>query len=116
MRLLIDERCSALLERSFRAAGADVVSVRSIAPGAADIDVMAIAFANERILVTHDYDLPELAVLKKAPCLGVVLIAYTASVTAEEVARSIALVFEHAGRIIGHVCIIEGERVRFRAL
>jgi len=75
MRFLANENLPAAAVTALRSAGHDVVWVRIVPPGTGDLDVLARAAREERILLTFDKDFGELA--KPSPLLstcGVVLL------------------------------------------
>ena len=59
-RLLADENIPAKAILAFRVAGLDVVSIREHAPGITDEEVLRLAVAQGRVLVTFDRDFGEL--------------------------------------------------------
>ena len=59
MRLLLDENLSIVTARLLAEAGHDVESVAIVAMGAPDADVIALARAADRVLVTFDSDIGE---------------------------------------------------------
>jgi predicted nuclease of predicted toxin-antitoxin system len=61
MRLLADENFPSAGVEALNAAGADIVSVRSAAPGLSDSEVLAWAVREQRVLLTFDKDFGELA-------------------------------------------------------
>ena len=61
MRFLANENFPDAAVKALEAGGHDVVWVRTVAPGAADPDVLALAVREERILLTFDKDFGELA-------------------------------------------------------
>ena len=61
MRFLADENLPGRLVAALRAAGHDVAWVRTEAPGSDDRTVLAMAAAEQRVLVTFDKDFGELA-------------------------------------------------------
>ncbi|WP_113888926.1 DUF5615 family PIN-like protein [Roseiarcus fermentans] len=58
-RFLADENVSRLVIERISATGHDVVSVATTSPGASDSDLLALAIAENRILVTEDRDFGE---------------------------------------------------------
>ena len=60
VRLLADENIPAQGIEELRVAGIDVLSVREHAPGIADEEVLRLAVAQSRVLVTFDRDYGEL--------------------------------------------------------
>ena len=59
-RPLADENIPAGAIDAFRDAGCDVLSIREIAPGIADAEVLRLAVNQSRLLVTFDRDYGEL--------------------------------------------------------
>jgi predicted nuclease of predicted toxin-antitoxin system len=62
MRLLADENLPEQMVERLVAAGHDVARMRDRRPGAPDDDVLAMALAERRLLVTRDLDFGELVV------------------------------------------------------
>ena len=61
MRFLADENIPGDAVTELEAAGHDIVWVRTMAPGSKDEDILALAVREERIILTFDKDLGELA-------------------------------------------------------
>jgi hypothetical protein len=61
VRLLADENFPGDTVRELRAAGHDVVWVRTAAPGASDSEVVRLANSEARLILTFDKDFGELA-------------------------------------------------------
>ena len=76
MRLLADENLPESMVEALLAAGHDVVRIRDRGPGMPDDDVLALAFAEHRLLVTRDLDFGELVVRAGRPTAGVVILRY----------------------------------------
>ena len=74
MRFLLDESADLPLRAHLRAGGHDATAIAHDYPGAlADEDVLAIAVAEDRILITNDRDFGELAFRRQLPHRGVIL-------------------------------------------
>jgi len=75
IRFLADENIAADVIVVLRAGGADVVSVADRGlRGHGDADVLAAAVAEGRAVLTQDMGFGRLAILRGAPCLGLVLV------------------------------------------
>lgn len=61
MRFLADENLPGLVVAALRERGQDVLWIKESMPGAADLVVLALAQAEERVVVTQDTDFGELA-------------------------------------------------------
>ena len=65
MHLLADENISQRVIDRLRAIGAGVVAVRETDPGASDDEVLALASAQGRTLITEDRDFGEMVVRRQ---------------------------------------------------
>ena len=73
-RFILDESADLPLRTHLRAGGHDVTAIAHDYPGAlADEDVLAIAVAEDRILITNDRDFGELVFRRQLPHRGVIL-------------------------------------------
>lgn len=116
MRLLADECCHADLVQLLRDAGHDVLSIAEAQPSIGDRDVLEMAAATERVLVTDDKDFGELAVMRQQPCRGVVLLRTHSIDPAFEAKRIADLIAAHGPELSGMFCVIEESRFRVRTL
>ncbi len=115
MRFLANENFPATAVSELRSLGHDVASVRSLAPGADDRDVLAWAAREQRILLTFDKDFGELAKAARLPeACGIVLFR-TPMPKPADLGELAVLV---AGRAdwAGHFSVIEAGRIRMRPL
>lgn len=116
MRFLVDECCPRAVADALRAAGHDVIYVAETQASASDADLAAVATAEERIIVTQDYDFGEMAVRERTFGAGVLLIACQTLPIAERAARVAEVVRSATDQLRGNLVIIEARRVRRRAL
>ena len=73
MKFLLDECAgSGRLRRMLAGLGHDACAASEIAPGASDEDLLALAYNEQRVLVTHDKDLGELVYRRGLPHLCVI--------------------------------------------
>ena len=111
LRLLVDECLGRDLVRHLRDGGHDVVWIKEAAANASDRDVMTMGLADERIVVTDDYDFGDLVFREGMLAIGVDIIASDMSAEATKVRNS--LVAERLSRMSedlrGYVTIIEPE-------
>ena len=118
MRFLIDECLSRHLVDHLRRAGHDVVWAQDVCRGQADEDVLALATAADRIVMSEDRDYGELTVRLKRPAVGIVIAAIgefegPLDAIAEHVTRTIDGLGDSC---IGSLTVIEPGRVRQRSL
>lgn len=116
MRLLADENIPGDAVSALRAAGHDVVWIRTDAPGSTDEDVLARAQGERRILVTFDKDFGELAWRARLPAdCGVVLLRLPMS-SPEGVSQVTVTVINSRSDWAGHFSVVESQRIRMRPL
>jgi predicted nuclease of predicted toxin-antitoxin system len=116
MRLLANENFPGDAVEALRALGHDVAWIRTDAPGSTDIDVMARASRDDRILVTLDKDFGELAFRNQLEtCSGIVLLRVFPPIPARVTALA-TQVFE-SGRDFSRLFVVaEVGRIRERPL
>ncbi|HEX6860567.1 MAG TPA: DUF5615 family PIN-like protein [Caulobacteraceae bacterium] len=116
MRLLVDECCPRAVTEALRAAGHDVLYVAESHASVTDAHVAALAAAEDRIIVTQDYDFSEMAVRDGAIKGGVVLIACPSLSIFERAVRVTEVVAATGEELRGNLVIVEMRRVRRRPL
>jgi hypothetical protein len=116
MRFLANENFPGDAVIELRAAGHDVVWVRTTAPGSSDEEVVAWAVREERILLSFDKDFGELAWRGGLPeSAGIVLFRLPMPMAIEAGAVLAARIGER-NDWAGHFSVIEPGRVRMRPL
>ena len=116
MRFLANENFPADAVESLRAHGYDIAWIRTDAPGSSDLDVLARAQTENRILITFDKDFGELAFrsLASASC-GIVLFRIPAPSSAY-VARTAVIALNSRTDWAGHFSVVDERRIRMRPL
>ena len=115
-RLLADENIAASLVRALREDGFDVSYVAELADGITDDEVLELAKAEARLLLTEDKDFGELVFRMKRSPPGVLLLRLPLSQRAQARGRVQAVLHLHGDRLSDHFTVVEPERVRFRLL
>jgi predicted nuclease of predicted toxin-antitoxin system len=116
MRFLADENFPGDAVTALRAAGHDVLWIRTDAPGITDQDVLARSFEDARVLLTFDKDFGELAWRSGLPAsCGIVLFRLPA-LGPSAVGRVIADVLLARDDWPGHFSVVEPGRIRVRVL
>src|ERR1039457_143470 len=82
MRFLADESCDFAAVRALRGEGHDVLAVSEFQQRSVDKEVVELALAESRILLTEDKDFGWLAFVAHAESPGVILIRFPASARA----------------------------------
>jgi predicted nuclease of predicted toxin-antitoxin system len=116
VRILADENFPGDAVLALRERGHDVAWIRSDAPGSSDLQVIARAQAEGRVLVTFDKDFGELVFRSGLPASsGVVLFRVTASSPAY-IARVAVAALESRTDWAGHFAVVEDDRIRMTPL
>jgi hypothetical protein len=116
MRFLANENFPGPAVAALKAAGHDVVWVRTAKPGATDWDVLAWAVREERILLTFDKEFGELASRSVLPAkCGVVLLRTPMPKPGDNGQRLAGLIMAR-NDWPGYFSVIEPGRVRMRPL
>ncbi len=113
---LSDECFSGPLLRAMRQANFDVIRSADIAPAASDEQVLGIAFAQNRVLLTEDNDFGDLVVRFGYPNHGVVRVALKSLDKSAQARRLIAALNDLGDKVSGALVTIEPNRTRVRAL
>lgn len=116
MRFLANENFPGAAVTALKAAGHDVVWVRTAAPGATDPDVLAWAAREGRILLTFDKDFGELAKGSALPPTCGVILLRVPMPRPGDVGKRLADLTMARDDWAGYFSVIEPGRVRMRTL
>lgn len=116
MRFLANENFPADAVSALRAQRFDVIWIREAAPGIRDVDVLAWANREQRILLTFDKDFGELAFRAKLPATCGVVLFRIPKPSAWYVAHVILQVITSRSDWAGHFTVFEERRIRMRPL
>lgn len=116
MKLLADECCDRWLVEALRGAGHDVLFILESKPGATDDEVLALAFDEQRIIVTEDKDFGELVYRLKRPAHGIILIRINVINRNLKWPRFQKLIDTYLDRCSGRFVVIDENKFRFRPL
>lgn len=112
-----DEHIPAPSIRLLREAGFDVLSIREQYPGLPDADIIPVAEAEERIMITCDRDFGELIFLRKLMCASGVVYLRLGDFLPEEPAKfMLRYLAESADVFERSFSVITRERLRQRKL
>lgn len=114
LSFLADESCDFSVIRALRQVGYAVKAIAEISPSLPDEDVLALAVAENRLLITEDKDFGEWVFAHQHAMTGVLLIRYPASMRSVMVAAVIDLMGQHATEIDGSFTVLEPGRARIR--
>jgi len=74
MKFIADENLGVRVPQYLKNLGFDIIWVKEIAPGKADIQILEIANKEKRVLITQDKDFGELVFKEKLATAGVILL------------------------------------------
>jgi predicted nuclease of predicted toxin-antitoxin system len=111
-----DECFSGKIVRALIDAGFDVVRAVDLCPSGDDEVVLALAYAQGRILLTEDYDFGDLCIRFGLPTRGVVIVSVKSLSSASQCARVGQCLTDLGDRVHGAFVTIEPARVRLRPL
>jgi predicted nuclease of predicted toxin-antitoxin system len=116
MRFLADENVEQSVVEALRKAGHDLASVADIAPGAPDEEVLRLANAESRVLLTNDKDFGEMAYRRGQAAAGILLLRYLTQDGADKAARLARILPAMEDRLVGRFAVVNENRVRMRPL
>lgn len=116
MKLLADENTHGDVVIWMRSAGHDVVYVAESAAGLTDDQVLALANAEERVLVTDDKDFGEIVFRRRLTTHGIVLLRLTAPVVQDRIDRLAAVWPAIERHMPGRFIVVGDTKVRIRPL
>jgi predicted nuclease of predicted toxin-antitoxin system len=115
LRFLLDVHISTRIARTLHDAGHDVVRAALLDPTAPDRELLALAVAEQRVVVTQDSDYSDLIFAWGCPPpLGIIYIRCSPAEQpgiAERVMETIA-----AARLEGHIAVVTPATTRYRLL
>ena len=114
MLLLVDENVSPIIADALRAAGHDVRAATLVCPGAPDEDLVLLAIAEGRIIISEDKDFGDLVFTGGQRPPGIVRMVLPGSLPAQKAARLVEALQQE--RAIDDMLVIEPARVRRRRL
>ena len=116
MKLLLDECVDARIAGPLRALGHDVLLVHERDPSASDREVLALARADTRVLITSDLDFGELLVRSGLRAPGVVVLRLEGEPPHSLAARVDTAIRTSATELASHLLVIDRRRNRLRRL
>jgi len=113
MRLLLDTCVWGGAKATLQEAGYDVLWSGDWERDPGDEEIMALAYRENRILITLDKDFGELAIVKRRPHSGIIRLV---DIRAREQGKYTLLVVEHYHRELldGAIVTVQTDRVRIR--
>jgi predicted nuclease of predicted toxin-antitoxin system len=116
MRWLADECVAAPLVAFLRNDGHDVLYIAESAAGLSDVDVIALALCEKRLLLTEDKDFGDLVFRRERAVPGVVLMRINPDNSVLKMERMTAAIERYGEELFGRYMVIEEGRFRSRRL
>jgi predicted nuclease of predicted toxin-antitoxin system len=116
MKLLANENFPGDAVEALRAAGHDVLWVRTAFPGASDPHVLERAIVEQRILLTFDKDFGELAFRSDLPATSGIILFRMRLISPAHISRAAVAAIGSRTDWAGHFSVVEEGRVRMTAL
>lgn len=113
MRFLIDENMGPSVARWLREQGHDVVSIYETARGSSDDEVIALAYSENRILITSDKDFGDKVHRERWPHRGIILLRLRDERMVIKIHILGRLLNEYAVRLPDQFVVATERRVRF---
>lgn len=114
LKFLVDVGVGTGVEDLLREQGYDTKTIRSIDPAMDDSEIIRLAHAEDRMVVTMDKDFGELVYHSAASHSGVLLLRLD-DATGEEKKRVVeSILLAHADRIQNSFCVFQNGRLRIR--
>jgi predicted nuclease of predicted toxin-antitoxin system len=114
MKLLIDVSAGHAVAEALRNQGHDVLAVRDRDPTMPDIDILAWAVADDRLVVTFDKDFGELVFRSGQAHSGVLLLRLESARNDEKVRVANEIFNNFADQLIGKFSVYQDGRLRIR--
>jgi predicted nuclease of predicted toxin-antitoxin system len=116
MRILANENFPGDAIAALAQHGHDVAWVRTDAPGSSDRKVLERAESEDRVLVTFDKDLGELAFRAKLPASSGIILFRISAPSSAHIARMAVAALESRTDWAGHFAVVEDARIRMTPL
>ncbi len=116
MKFVADENFPRDALRLLRQSGFDVTSIAETNPGLPDIEVLGIASAEDRTLLTFDKDFGDLAFRQGLPASCGVILFRTGSLTPKESAALAIATLQSGVAWAGHFCVVNDRKIRVTPL
>jgi len=112
VRFLADESCDFSVVRALRSAGYEVTAIAEISPRAEDMEVLHLAFREEKILLTEDKDFGQLVFAHSKKTRGVIFLRYPAGLRQKMGKEVVNLVKQCGENLIGNFVVVQPGRIR----
>jgi predicted nuclease of predicted toxin-antitoxin system len=116
VRLLLDENISPIIGAALTGAGHDVSATATACPGALDMQLVALAAAEDRVIVSEDKDFGDLVFREGLRPPGLIRLVLPGYWPAKKAARLIEVLARAGTSAVGAMLVVEPTRTRLRHL
>lgn len=117
LRLLFDVGVGRRAEEAAAALGHDVIAVRELDPAMPDEEILGLAAAEHRVVVTMDQDFGALVYLDGRPVpAGILLLRLDDASGLAKADAVTAVLSQHAAALMGSFAVLQRDRLRVRPL
>ena len=114
LKVIVDVGTGKAVEDWLRGAGYETTAVRDIDPRMRDVDILALAVSEQRLLVTMDKDFGDLVYRSGQAHAGVPLLRLEDAGSDEKVKIVEAIFAKYGNQLFGHFSVYQNGRLRIR--
>jgi len=114
LKFLVDVGVSKKVEKWLAENGYDVKAVRDLNPKAKDSEILHLAVAESRMVITMDKDFGELVYNSGMKHSGVLILRLEDANGAQKIEIVKKILSEYAGKIPNKFCVFQNERLRIK--
>ena len=115
-KFLVDESCPRAVVLALREAGHDAIYAAETNRRASDPDLVALADAEDRVIVTEDFDFGELLIRRQLKARGAIILYMPKSSPQQRAARLMIAISLAGVAFSDFLTIVSADRVRQRQL
>jgi predicted nuclease of predicted toxin-antitoxin system len=114
LRFLVDVNAGSAVADSLRSTGHDVIYAADLDSRMPDLEILALACREQRIILTMDTDFGELVYSSRQPHAGILLLRMPGASRAEKLQVVQEIVERYGDQLPGHFCVYRQGRLRVR--
>jgi len=114
LKLLVDVGVGKAVENWLKTQGHDVLAVRDLDPRMPDLNILALAVREQRLVVTMDKDFGELVYRSRQPHAGVLLLRLEEARSNAKVAVVEEILRKYEKQLLGNFAVYQSGRLRIR--
>jgi predicted nuclease of predicted toxin-antitoxin system len=114
LKFLVDVGVGKIVEQWLSQNGYDMEAVRDISATMSDDEILGIAVAEKRLVITMDKDFGELVYNSRLPHSGVLLLRLDEATGEEKVGVIKGVLLQHSNVLASHFCVYQNGRLRIK--